>query len=494
MNQVMVESMLGSIVVKVELGGLIGVVVVLSTRSFPEPEEAHLLAYAEGEHDSLETRRVVEERAIVGTRPFAGMMMNLMMPMSIGFTMPMRVGFTMPMSIGFTMPMRIGFTMPMSIGFSIPTSIGFSIPTSIGFSIPTSTGFSIPTSTGFSIPVSVGFSIPMSVGFIIPVSLGFILPMSVRFTMPMSIGFTMPMSIGFTMLMSIGFIIPTSIGFIIPVSIRFSMPTSIGFSIPTSIGFIIPTSIGFITMSIGFILPISIVGIHEVPDRVVLRDPGAEGIEARIGDHDRGAALEHRRAVDHIHEVNQLADVEDDGDVGAVRAAGAAVAAARAALQDVAVDEGDGGLRSDTGFEARGDGVVEAEDRFVAVDQSAIALRLLAEQDAAVPDDGAGGVAMAWISDDASMAPVDVVPVDGALDRPEEGVQNMVMMMMMMMLAMAVLLLLPLHPIVHHCPELGPKPLVLRPELDLRSNACGFHGFQIPMPWILPRTVLRFGP
>jgi hypothetical protein len=229
MNQVVVESMLGSIVMKVELGGLVGVVMVLSTGSFPEAEEAHILAYTEGKHDSLETRRVVEERAIVGTRPFSSMMMMMMNLMMI--------------------------------------------------------------------------------------------------------------------LMLI-------------------------------------------------LMLIIIISIHEAPNRVVLDDPGTEGIEARIGDHDHGAALEHRGAVYHIHEMEQLADVENNGDVWAIRAAGASVAAAGAALQDVAVDEGYGGLRSDVGFESRGDGVVEAEDCFVAVDPSSIAC-FLVEQDAAVPHHRAGGVAMA---------------------------------------------------------------------------------------------------
>lgn len=142
---------------------------------------------------------------------------------------------------------------------------------------------------------------------------------------------------------------------------------------------------------------------------VVLDDAGAEQVEPGVGDEQR--RLVGRVAGGVVEEVDGLANVHDDGDVLAVGVAEAALAAS-AEVQDVAVDEGDGGLRSHVAAVALGPGVVEADDGVVAVDE--VAMGAL-EKDAAVADDGAGVVEL-WRAGNGFGSRFAEVEVEGALD------------------------------------------------------------------------------
>lgn len=125
----------------------------------------------------------------------------------------------------------------------------------------------------------------------------------------------------------------------------------------------------------------------EAAQGVVLDDAGAEDVEARVSDEERGAVG--GVAGDKVQEVGGLADVYEDGDAIAVGVAEAAVTAG-AEVEDVAVDEGEAGLGADVAAEALDAGVVEADDEVVAVNEVAV---LGIQEDAAVADHGAAGEA-----------------------------------------------------------------------------------------------------
>ncbi|CAL4896878.1 unnamed protein product [Urochloa decumbens] len=137
-------------------------------------------------------------------------------------------------------------------------------------------------------------------------------------------------------------------------------------------------------------------GGYELPQRVVLGDARAQRVEARVGDEqrERGGGGRGGVADERVEEVRRLADVHGHGDLAAVGVAGASGGgdggADGAVVEDVGVDEGDGCLGADVGGVARDAGVVEADDEVVRVDLCAPAG---AEEDSAVPHNGAGGEA-----------------------------------------------------------------------------------------------------
>lgn len=147
--------------------------------------------------------------------------------------------------------------------------------------------------------------------------------------------------------------------------------------------------------------------LNEPLQGIKLDNSGAEDVEPGIGDKQRSPVGGVADGV--VEEMRRLANVDEDRDGVAVRVAEATVPPSTE-VEDVAVDEGKGGLPADFPDIALGSGIVEADHEIVAVDQVAVDG---IEEDAAVADDGAGGVGPAGVR-------VAEMEVDGAFDEGEE--------------------------------------------------------------------------
>jgi len=169
---------------------------------------------------------------------------------------------------------------------------------------------------------------------------------------------------------------------------------------------------------------------HEPPQRVVLGDARAQRVEARVGEDQPERRRRRGRGVagEHVQEVLGPADVHRQRRRAAVRVAVAARGGGRrrrgAAVEHEGVRHGERRPGADVARVARDGGVVEADDEVVRVDLSAPAG---AQEDAAVPDDGAGVEApdKAEVAGDVAHDGGDVVGASTAvLVRAQEGAER----------------------------------------------------------------------